>query len=64
MRTLGLDPIEVLVLPRVLALMITLPLLTFFADIMALLGGAFMATLAIDVTFAQFLDLLNQAVDR
>ena len=34
MRTLGLDPIEVLVLPRVLALMITLPLLTFFADIM------------------------------
>jgi phospholipid/cholesterol/gamma-HCH transport system permease protein len=61
-RTLGLDPLEVLVLPRMLALMIALPLLTFFANIMAILGGAAMATHAIDVTFAQFLDLLKQAV--
>ncbi len=35
MRTLGLDPIEVLVLPRLLALMIALPLLAFFADVLA-----------------------------
>ena len=42
MRTLGLDPIEVLVLPRALALMITLPLLAFYADIVGLLGGAVM----------------------
>jgi phospholipid/cholesterol/gamma-HCH transport system permease protein len=34
LRTLGLDPLEVLVLPRLLALMIALPLLAFFADIM------------------------------
>jgi phospholipid/cholesterol/gamma-HCH transport system permease protein len=61
-RTLGLDPLEVLVLPRMLALMIALPLLTFFANAMAILGGAAMATHAIDVTFAQFLSLLNQAV--
>ncbi|HTO82371.1 MAG TPA: MlaE family lipid ABC transporter permease subunit [Methylomirabilota bacterium] len=61
-RTMGLDPLEVLVLPRILALMIALPLLTFFADIMAILGGAFMSTLTIDITFAQFLSLLNQAV--
>jgi len=61
-RTMGLDPLEVLVLPRILALMVALPLLTFFANIMAILGGAFMATLTIDVTFAQFLSLLNQAV--
>jgi phospholipid/cholesterol/gamma-HCH transport system permease protein len=61
-RTLGLDPIEVLVLPRMLALMIALPLLTFFANMMAILGGAFMATQTIDVTFAQFLGLLNQAL--
>jgi phospholipid/cholesterol/gamma-HCH transport system permease protein len=61
-RTLGLDPLEVLVLPRMIALMIALPLLTFFANMMAILGGAFMATQTIDVTFAQFLNLLNQAV--
>jgi phospholipid/cholesterol/gamma-HCH transport system permease protein len=61
-RTLGLDPIEVLVLPRMIALMIALPLLTFFANMMAILGGAMMATYSIDVTFAQFLNLLNQAV--
>lgn len=50
MRTLGLDPIEVLVLPRVFALLLTLPVLGFFADIMGLLGGALMAwnTLGID----------------
>jgi phospholipid/cholesterol/gamma-HCH transport system permease protein len=61
-RTLGLDPLEVLVLPRLLALMIALPLLTFFANAMAILGGAFMVTQTIDLTFAQFLNLLNQAV--
>ena len=61
-RTLGIDPLEVLVLPRMLALMIALPLLTFFANMMAILGGAFMATQTIDVTFAQFLSLLNQAL--
>ena len=61
-RTLGIDPLEVLVLPRVVALMIALPLLTFFANMMAILGGALMATWTIDVTFQQFLNLLNQAV--
>lgn len=43
MRTLGLDPIEVLVLPRMFALLLTMPALAFFADIMGLLGGALMA---------------------
>lgn len=62
MRTLGLDPLEVLVLPRMLALMVALPLLTFFANIMAILGGAFLSSLVMDMTFAQFLNLLNQAV--
>lgn len=50
MRTLGLDPVVVLVLPRMFALMLTLPVLTFFADVMGLCGGALMAwnTLGID----------------
>ena len=40
MRTLGLDPVEVLVVPRVLALILTLPLLGFIADMAGLIGGA------------------------
>src|SRR3546814_15563669 len=39
MRTLGLDPVDVLVIPRLLALVVTLPLLAFIADIAGLLGG-------------------------
>jgi phospholipid/cholesterol/gamma-HCH transport system permease protein len=40
LRTLGLDPIEVLVIPRLIALIITLPLLSFFADILGLFGSS------------------------
>ncbi|MDZ4737578.1 MAG: MlaE family lipid ABC transporter permease subunit [Rhodospirillaceae bacterium] len=61
-RTLGLDPIEVLVLPRIYALLIALPLLTFFADIMGLLGGGVMAILLIDLSPAQFVHQLKEAV--
>ena len=62
MTTIGLDPIEVLVVPRVIALTITLPLLTFYAVLMGLLGGAVMANAALDITFVQFLRQLNNAV--
>ncbi len=62
LSTLGLDPIEILVLPRLIALMIALPLLAFFADIMALLGGAIGGLLLIDLTFPQFLQQLSTAV--
>src|SRR5690606_8454065 len=61
-RTLGLDPIEVLVLPRIFALLIALPLLTFFADMMGLLGGGVMAVLLIDLSPAQFIVQLQEAV--
>jgi phospholipid/cholesterol/gamma-HCH transport system permease protein len=62
MQTLGLDPMEVLVMPRVLALVLVLPLLTFYADIMGLLGGAVMATLVLDISFFQFARQLHDAV--
>ena len=62
MRTIGLDPMEVLVLPRLWALVICLPLLTFFANIMGLLGGAIMATVVLDLTFFQFVRQLSSAV--
>lgn len=62
MKTLGLDPIEVLVLPRVLALVVALPLLGFFAGIMGLLGGALMAWVDLDIMPSLFIERLNQAL--
>ena len=61
LRTMGLDPIEVLVLPRVFALLITLPLLTFYADILGLLGGWLMAFVSLDIDFLQFMTRLQEA---
>jgi phospholipid/cholesterol/gamma-HCH transport system permease protein len=62
MRTMGLDPMELLVLPRVVALVIVLPLLTFYADILGLLGGAVMATAVLDISFFQFARQINNSV--
>jgi phospholipid/cholesterol/gamma-HCH transport system permease protein len=59
MEVLGLDPIEVLVLPRLFALMVTLPLLTFFANVMGLFGGAVMTWVELDLTFPGFLRQLR-----
>jgi phospholipid/cholesterol/gamma-HCH transport system permease protein len=61
MRTLGLDPMEVLVLPRVLALMVALPLLAFFANLMGLLGGGLMTLLVLDIPPTLFLEQLRTA---
>jgi len=58
LRTLGLNPIELLVIPRVLALMITLPLLTFVAVMSGLIGGAFVALLALGIPLDQYLGIL------
>jgi phospholipid/cholesterol/gamma-HCH transport system permease protein len=62
LRTLGLDPIEVLVLPRLLGLVLTLPLLVFFIDLMGLLGGALMCWAALDISPQMFLHQLQSAV--
>lgn len=62
MQALGLDPIEVLCAPRIIALMIALPLLVFYADVMAILGGAVAAMFALDITLTQFAKQLQAAV--
>ncbi len=56
MRTLGLDPLDVLVLPRVIALAIALPFLTIIADAAALLGGIIAAYGTLDITPGAFID--------
>jgi phospholipid/cholesterol/gamma-HCH transport system permease protein len=62
MRTLGLDPVELLVLPRLIALLIAMPLLAVYADVMGLLGGGVMVIVTLDVSFFQFLEHLQSAV--
>lgn len=59
MRTLGLSPMDILVLPRICGLLITLPILAFLSNVAGLLGGALMATLVLDVTFGQFMRQLE-----
>lgn len=62
MRALGLDPIEVLVVPRVLALMLMLPCLTFFSDMMGLLGGMVMSWVTLGIPPDVFMNRLAAAV--
>jgi phospholipid/cholesterol/gamma-HCH transport system permease protein len=62
MRAMGLDPIEVLVLPRVVALVIVMPLITVYADLMGIAGGAIMSWAALDLSFVQFAERLRNAV--
>lgn len=62
MRTLGIVPLELLVLPKVLALLVVLPLLTFFADVAGVFGGMVMARAQLGVGFEDFLDRFTTAV--
>jgi phospholipid/cholesterol/gamma-HCH transport system permease protein len=61
-RTLGLNPIDVLVLPRVIALMVALPLLVFVGDVMGLLGAMLIAQPMLDITPPTFLARLRDAL--
>jgi len=63
MQTMGLNIDDVLILPRVTGLVIALPFLTFFADIMALIGGALMCYFQLGITFPAFIRQLHQAID-
>ncbi len=62
MRTIGVSPFDQLVLPKVFGLMLAMPLLTVFADVMGILGGMVMATNVLDVSFADFLQRFPEAV--
>jgi phospholipid/cholesterol/gamma-HCH transport system permease protein len=62
MRSLGIPPLEMLVLPKLIGLMIALPLLTMFADVVGIFGGMVMAATLLDVSFAQFIDRLPEVV--
>jgi phospholipid/cholesterol/gamma-HCH transport system permease protein len=62
MRTIGVDPIEVLVLPRLLGLTIVMPLLTLVADLVGLAGGGVLCHLLLQMPTAQYLHRVAGAI--
>lgn len=62
MRTMGFDPYLFLVLPRILALMIMMPVLIFFADAFGMLGGMLIAHTELGLTTTLFVERFSEAV--
>ncbi len=62
LSTIGIDPMAILVLPKLLGLLVVLPLLTLFADALGILGGILMAWAQLAVNPQDFVDRIPQAV--
>jgi phospholipid/cholesterol/gamma-HCH transport system permease protein len=62
MRTIGVSPIEALIIPRILASVLMMPLLGFFSAVVAIIGGAFLADVALDIPFFTFLTRIQEVV--
>ena len=62
LRAMGMNPIELLVVPRVLALVISLPLLTVIADAMGLAGGGLLSLVNLHIPLPQFLHRLRESL--
>jgi len=64
LRAIGMDPVEVLVVPRVLGLVIALPLLTVLADAMGLAGGALLSWSLVDITLYQYVERVSESLSE
>ncbi len=62
LKTFGISPVEFLVLPRMLALFIMMPLLTLYADLMGILGGMFIGVFMLDLNFMEYYNKTAEAV--
>ena len=62
MRTMGFDPYIFLVMPRIIALMLVMPILIFVADMMGIIGGMFVANIDLNITTELFLERFNEVV--
>jgi len=62
MRTIGISPMEALVVPRILAAIIMMPLLGFYASAMAIIGGAVIGDVMLDIPFWTFLTRIQEVV--
>ncbi len=63
LRVMGLNPNQVLIIPRVLGLVIALPLLTLFANAAGLAGGAFIGATVLDINWLMFTERLAYTID-
>ncbi|MCQ8105358.1 ABC transporter permease [Methylomonas sp. SURF-2] len=63
LKTMGISPMEFLALPRILALVLMMPLLTLYADLLGILGGAAVSYSAFDVSWVQYYNQIVKAVD-
>lgn len=62
LTTLGISPLDFLVLPRMIALFVMMPLLCLYADLVGMIGGAFVATGMLDLTLTQYTQELISSV--
>ena len=62
MRTIGVSPMEALVLPRVLATVLLMPLLGFYASLLALLGGGLFTWISLDIPPITFITRIREVV--
>ena len=62
MRTIGVSPIEALVIPRVLAAVLMMPLLGFYAAVCSIIGGAFLGSMTLEIPFFTFLSRIQEVV--
>ena len=62
LRTMGFDPVEVLILPRIIAIVIAVPLLTLIGSLAALYGGGLVCWLYGDISPDVFLSRLREAI--
>lgn len=62
LEAMGVDPYEVLVVPRLLGLVIALPLLTLIADLIGLMGGALLCRFLLDMPLTQYIGRVNDAI--
>lgn len=62
LSVIGVDPVEVLIMPRIIALIVALPMLVFLADMAALVGGGLVSWVYIGITPAAFIDRVRDAV--
>lgn len=63
MKTMNFDPFRFLVLPRMIALMIALPLLIFFADIVGIFGGMIIADIHMNLSYGEFTSRLQTVLE-
>ncbi len=62
MRTIGVAPMEALVMPRIMAAVIMMPLLGFYASILSIIGGGFMCAISLDIPPVTFIQRLREVV--